>query len=180
MSSQAELVQSGDFAPLEAYLDPSEPASASWLTVLSRPLWWSLSQLRTTVLGSAEGGEGWEEAEWTRRLGDYVVVEIVEVSSHGRRHYSADVPCSPPPSEQRRRSFPSLRVCTLMPSPACTPCRCSTPRSARSASPASPSPSATAPYSRGIFRQGSCASSKARFALSHLAHSTQNLTRSPF
>ncbi|KAL8293071.1 hypothetical protein RQP46_000765 [Phenoliferia psychrophenolica] len=75
----AELTQSGDFVPLDAFLDPSEPASASWLSVLSRPLWWSLSQLRTTVIGgSAEGGVGTEEAEWTRRMGDYVVVELVE------------------------------------------------------------------------------------------------------
>ena len=80
--TQAELTHSGDFVPLDEFLDPSEPASASWLSVLARPLWWSLShlQLRTSVRGSSDGGEGWEEAEWTRRVGEYVLVAIVEVS----------------------------------------------------------------------------------------------------
>ncbi|KAM0754088.1 hypothetical protein T439DRAFT_322973 [Meredithblackwellia eburnea MCA 4105] len=73
-----DLFKSREFIPLESYLDSSEAANASWLSTLSRPLWWSLSQLRTTVLGSSEYGEGGEETEWKQSIGDWVIRDTVE------------------------------------------------------------------------------------------------------
>lgn len=73
---QAELAQAKEYVPLETFLASGGAAEgSSWLSLLSRPLWWGVSQ----VFGSSEGGEGADEAEWNARKGNWVVKELVEV-----------------------------------------------------------------------------------------------------
>jgi charged multivesicular body protein 7 len=73
---QAELAQAKEYVPLEAFLASGDAAEgSSWLSLLSRPLWWGVSR----VFGSSQGGEGADEAEWNARKGDWVVKELVEV-----------------------------------------------------------------------------------------------------
>jgi hypothetical protein len=89
LTPQAELAQSSDLVRESEYLSSPDPQSFSVLSLLARPFWWTLS----TVLGtgssssssSIEYGEAADQKEWTKRQGDYVVPDLVEVSSLGPR-----------------------------------------------------------------------------------------------
>ncbi|GAA5870354.1 hypothetical protein JCM1840_004702 [Sporobolomyces johnsonii] len=70
----SELAQSSDLVPLDAYLSSPVPQGFSVLSLLSRPFWWGLSK----VLGSSDLGEAADEAEWTKRKGEWVVPDLVE------------------------------------------------------------------------------------------------------
>lgn len=83
VTAQAELAQSADLVRESEYLSSPDPQSFSVLSLLARPFWWTLS----TVLGassssssSIEYGEAADQKEWTKRQGDYVVPDLVEVS----------------------------------------------------------------------------------------------------
>ncbi|GEM11692.1 SNF7 family protein [Rhodotorula toruloides] len=79
----AELAQTADLVPTATYLSSPEPQNHSVVSLLARPFWWGLSKVWGSPSG-VEYGEAADEKEWSRRKGEYVVPDLVDVKAISR------------------------------------------------------------------------------------------------
>ena len=75
---QSELCNQNQLVASQSYFETSNP-SATWISLLAKPLLWSFSRLKISVLGDSSTGENAEEGLWNSIQGVWIFPALVKV-----------------------------------------------------------------------------------------------------